>query len=186
MTLKMHRPVNCQKWHLTLLFAVVSLSLTTLGFGAQEKPADRIEGFSQLPVGDRLDLTLSAVNCFNVIEYNLSCTSETPTNNSVRRVKAQWNGKGAKRLNKHLGKERAYLLSGSEIAGLDALLVFYRTNTLADICTVRTTVKISQFREKTLIANEQFKDNSCRSFNTPGVITIMDISRRMLPPGTQN
>jgi hypothetical protein len=70
-------------------------------------------------------------------------------------------------------------LSQADLDGLDALLKFYRTNSLTG-CTTKDKISISHVRAGKVIATEDFVDASCRSRRVKGVLTIPALLARPL------
>ncbi|MEI2725941.1 MAG: hypothetical protein V9H26_21225 [Verrucomicrobiota bacterium] len=138
-----------------ILFAAFLSSLV------HSSAADGIDGFTKLTSGDTLQVRFTSEGCFHFYTDVLTFTS---TNGSVAVVMG------------NLGKE----LTVKELAGLDILLAFYRTNTF-DRCTTRNEITISQIRGGKVIATEQFKDASCRARKVKDVLTIEALSLS-LPP----
>jgi hypothetical protein len=136
-----------------LLFAAFLTSLVHCS------AADRIDGFAKLASADTLQVRFTSGGCFHFYTYILTFT-RTNTLVAVERP------------------DRGKLeLADMDLAGLDTLLTFYRTNT-AGGCTTQDKITISQVRDGTVIATEQLKDDSCRAYGVKGVLTIKSLARR--------
>ena len=116
---------------------------------------EKIDEFNTLPAGDTLEMRFSSGGCFHFYTYDLTFSNSTVRTN-LRKLQ----------------------LSPSDLAGLDTLIAFYRTNKYAD-CTTQNTIKISQLRDGKVIATEEFKDASCRSRKIKGVLTIPGLVARL-------
>jgi hypothetical protein len=134
--------------------------------------ADKIEGFSKLPSGDLLQLHFSSQGCFNHYSCDLTLSH---TDGSLAAVRMDTEGREIGRLE----------LSEADIAGLDALLAFYRTN-IANGCTTTDKIRISQVRDGKVIASEQFTDSSCQASAIKDVVTIESLMQRLTDKKAKN
>ena len=136
-----------------LLFAGLLSSLV------HSSAAVRIDGFAKLAPGDTLNVRFTSGGCFHLYTYVLTFT-RTNGSATVERLKQ--------------GKLE---LTDSDLARLDTLVTFYRTNTLGN-CTTHDKITISQTRNGKVIATEDFKDDSCRVQQVKDVLTIRSRARR--------
>jgi len=136
-----------------LLFSAFFSSLV------HSSPPERIDGFANLTLGDTLQVRFTSGGCFHFYTYELTFTR---TNSSVAVERRDF------------GKIE---LTDVDIAGLDTLLTFYRTNTLGG-CTTEDEITVLQIRDGKVIATEQLKDASCRASKVKDVLTIESVARR--------
>jgi hypothetical protein len=137
-----------------LLFSAFLSSLV------HSSPPERIDGFAKLTLGDTLQVRFTSGGCFHFYTYDLTFTR---TNASVAVERRDF------------GKLE---LTDVDLAGLDTLLTFYRTNTFGG-CTTEDEITISQIRDGKVIATEQLKDASCRASKVKDVLTIKSVARRL-------
>lgn len=155
-----------------ILASTVLCSLTLL------TAADKADGFSKLPPGDALKMRFTSEGCFHFYTYDLTFTRNATATASVTLIMLEWVGTG----DTYRDAERSELgklpLSDTDLAGLDSLLAFYRTNSSAG-CTTKDSIKISQIRNGKVIATEKFKDASCGADDIKGVLSIRSLVRRL-------
>jgi hypothetical protein len=158
---------------------LVSAILSSL---AGASAADKIDGFAKLTSGDTLHTRFTSGGCFHFYTYDLTFTRTPKPTVSVVAVRLELDGpdprggyRDAER--RELGKVP---LSESDLAGLDALLAFYRTNS-AGGCTTYDGIKISQIHNGKVIATEQFIDASCKvcAGKVKGVLSIDSFVQRL-------
>ncbi len=142
--------------------------------------AEKINGFAQLAPGDTLQIRFTSRGCFHSYSYDLTFTRTPEPSVSVAAVRLALEGPEPRpKYRDAERRERGHLpLSESDFAGLDTLLGFYRTNSLAG-CTTHDEIKISEIRDGKVIATEKFKDASCRAHDVKGVLLIDALVQRL-------
>src|SRR5215831_18850340 len=113
------------------------LLLATLFFVSHSSAADRIDGFSKLPVGDILQMRYTSGGCFHFFTYDLTFTRSNNPVVSIAAIRLELDGPEPKA--RYRDAERRELgkitLPSGDLARLDVLLNFYRTNTVTGCTT---------------------------------------------------
>ena len=149
------------------------LILVILSTPAKSSAGEQIAGFARLVPGDTLQMRFASEGCFHAYSFDL-----TFTRTSVTASAEKWDAAA----NTYRGGEwlGALPLSETDLKDLDALLAFYRTNTVSG-CTTINTIKLSQIHGGEAVATEKFTDASCRveDGNVKGVLSIQSLLRRL-------
>jgi hypothetical protein len=144
--------------------------------------ADKVEGFANLTGGDTLQMRFTSGGCFHFYTYDLMFTGGPKPGVSVAAVRLELDSPSPRA--NYRDAERRELgnlsLSESDLAGLDTLLRFYRTNGVGG-CTTHNGIKISQIRNGKVIATENFVDASCNVCDgrVKGVLSIDSLVQRL-------
>lgn len=180
---------GCDSFRMLLAHMRMTHLITMLASGilcslAQSPVANTVDGFSKLAFGDTLQMRFTSKGCFHSYTYDVTFTRKVKPTASVTAVTLEWVGPGATYRD---GKRRelgTLSLTESDLAGLDALLAFYRSNTNRN-CTTKDSIKITWVRDGKVIATEEFTDPSCDADDLKGVLTIPSLAQR-LPKGRNN
>jgi hypothetical protein len=134
-------------------------------------------GFARLLPGDMLQVRFASEGCFHACSYELKFTrTNRPT---VTITSVEWDTTAnADRDGARLG---TLPLSGRDLAGLDALMAFYRTNTITG-CTTKNSIKVSQIHDGKALATEKLTDASCNieDGRVKGVLSIESLIQRVV------
>jgi len=152
----------------------------TLSSQAQPISAYKIDTFSKLPPGDILQIRYTSGGCFHFFTYDLAFTRTNGPAVSVEAIRLELDGPdpGAKYRDAERRELGRLSLSNEELAGLDLLLRFYRTNTVSG-CTTYDGIQISQVHDGKVIATEKFVDSSCATRYVNGLVSIQSITQRL-------
>lgn len=157
------------------------LILMILSMPVKSSAGDQIGGFVGLASGDRLEVRFTSEGCFHFYACDLTFTRTGHAAVSIAAVQPRWEGAGKTYRYSERSELSRLSLSETDLKGLDALLSFYRTNTISG-CTTRNSIKISQIHDGTAIATEKFTDASCsvEDGSVKGVLSIDALIRRVL------
>ena len=164
----------CRSLLATILVLATSFSVSHSCAG------ERIDGFTKLPASDILQMRYTSTGCFHFFTYDLTFTRSNNPAVSIAAIRLELDGPDPKARyrdaeRRELGK---IMLSGGDLAGLEVLLNFYRTNTVTG-CTTRDGIGISQVRDGKVIATEKFTDGSCGTRYVNGLLSIQEIIQRL-------
>jgi hypothetical protein len=157
----------------TLHSALLLLSTLVISFAA-----DRVDGFTHLPPGDTLQMRFTSEGCFHFYTDELTFTRTNQPAVSVTAIKFELDSSGK---NYHEAGHRnldTLTLSPTDLAGLDTLLAYYRTNQ-AGRCTTADNIRISQIHDGKTVTTERFTDASCEAESAKGVLTIESLIHRL-------
>jgi len=161
----------------TLRFFSILVSGILLSL-AHALAVDKIDGFAKLTSTDTLQMRFTSGGCFHFYTCELTFTRTPKPTVSVVAVRLESpdpRGRYRDAERRDLGK---LPLSEKDLAGLDTLLGFYRTNNSGG-CTTVDSIKISQIRDGKVMATENFTDASCRASGGKGVLSIESLVRRL-------
>jgi hypothetical protein len=161
-----------------ILFPILTSAMISLMTKASA--ADQIDGFTKLPSGNTLQMRFTSGGCFHFYILDLTFTSSPRPAATVFDIVLEpaETGKGTGLREAGREKRGKLSLSKNDLAGLDNLLAFYRTNTAAG-CTTHNGIEISQVRDGKIVASEKFQDNSCGARRINGVLTIGALEQRL-------
>jgi hypothetical protein len=128
---------------------------------AFQSPVNRITSFKSLASGTERQIRFQSIGCFSQQTYQLRVRERVL---SVYKVAAD------ERIPAKFGRDKAEFvgsvqLSDRELAGLDALIAFYRSNPSSN-CTTVDSISITDLHNDKPIAQESFTDGSC-SYGNP-------------------
>lgn len=144
--------------------------------------AGKIDGFAGFAMGDKLQMRFTSGGCFHFYTYDLTFTRIPKPSVSVAAVRLELDGPGPRA--SYRDAERRELgnlpLSDSDLAGLDTLLAFYRSNSVGG-CTTYDGIKISQIHDGKVIATENFVDASCKLCDgmVKGAVSVDSLVQRL-------
>ena len=143
--------------------------------------AGKVETFSQLRAGESLRIRFTSGGCFHFYTYDLTFEVTDGARVSVTSVELDWSQADRAYHDGTKANLGELSLSSADLAGLDALLAFYRT-TSGGGCTKKDKIEICQLRDGHVIAREEFADGSCAASKVSGVLTIPALAHRLAPP----
>lgn len=136
--------------------------------------------FRQLPVGDTIRVIFTSSGCFHNETYEFDFQRASSVTAKVTTIEYSWNE--AKQRNEEA--KRATLgtvtLSDAEIAGIDRLFTFYRSNKDKG-CTTVNHITATQMSGKTVKATESFTDASCATYDMKNLTLLPSIAEKLKP-----
>lgn len=136
-----------------------------------ESPA-KFTAFSQLRNGDNLMARFETRGCFHRQAYELTFSKAARLTVSILQV---WNDSQGTRID--LG---SLTLSKSDIAGLERLMKFYRSDHKT-LSTTRDTISFTHSRDGRTVAVAEFEDCSGESYRIKKITTVRDLVARLTP-----
>jgi hypothetical protein len=156
--------------------------LAILSLLAAASAAEKLDGFVKLTSADTLQMRYTSGGCFHFYTYELTFARTPNPNVSVVAVRLELDGPdpGARYRDAERRELGQLPLSKSDLAELDTLLGFYRTNRIGG-CTTCDQIRISRIHDGKVIATEHFVDASCAVCDgrVKGALSIDSLVQRL-------
>jgi hypothetical protein len=136
--------------------------------------------FQQLPAGDSIHVTFTSSGCFHYETYEFDFQRAATVTAKVTQVEHRWNE--AKKRNEEAKRTPlgTVTLTEAEIAGIDRLFRFYRSNKNGG-CTTVDRITATQTSGKAVTATEFFNDASCATYDMKNLTRLPSIAAKLKP-----
>jgi hypothetical protein len=134
--------------------------------------AGEVISFKKLPVGDTLEVAFTTAGCFHSAEYSFAFERGKTMTVTISEAGPVPRGK-----KKRSGK---ITVSGWDLAGLDRLMKFYRSDEPGG-CTTIDNITLVQKRGGKVVAEEKYSDATCGTYGKLGLLLFPALAKRALP-----
>ena len=136
--------------------------------------------FQQLPAGDSIHVTFTTSGCFHYETYEFDFQRAATLAAKVTQVEYSRNEAKKRKEKVKRTSLGTVTLTDAEIAGLDRLFRFYRSNN-DDGCTTVDRITATQTSGKAVKATESFTDASCSTYNMKNLTRLPSIAAKLKP-----
>ncbi len=159
---------------------IMKTTILALIFSASFALAGTPISFQQFPVGDSIHVTFTSSGCFHYRTYEFDFQRAETTTAKVTQVEHRWNEAKKRKEEDKRTPLGTVTLSDAEIAGIDLLFTFYRSNKV-DGCTTVDRITASQTSGKVVKATESFTDGSCATYEMKKLTRLPSIAAKLKP-----
>ncbi len=142
------------------------------------EPAVQVDTFSKLKEGDSLIVRYHTSGCFHDATHELAFRREKQFVVSITRLSSLAVRSGVVSAQTNRVELGTLNLSQSDIAGLDSLMLFYRSGHNSS-CTTVDEIVFTQQREGEAAVTEQIMDRSCQTYELKRVTRFSDLIDRL-------
>ncbi len=142
---------------------------------------DGVVTFATLSASDELKMTYATRGCFHDRTYDLTFRRAGVLTVLIEEVTFAWTDQ-KEYLRVGVRKLGDTALTEADVAGLDRLIRFYRTNQERGSRTFSHAIDLSQLRDGKTVAKEHFYDAACASCNKADLLSIQSLVSRLPPP----